>query len=157
MPDHLVISGVAPFDGAYPLDIDEAPLTTLEWRWIKQLSGYLPMTITEGLAGGDPDLIVALAVIAMRRAGRITREQVLMTADQLADVPFDDAHLSYRLGDAEQNGGDASPPIDGAGSSSVDSGADSTPPSASPGNGPSPTGSRDSARSAAYDRLTSPT
>ena len=33
--------------------------TTLEWRWVKKVSGYLPGTIGDGVDGGDPDIFVA--------------------------------------------------------------------------------------------------
>ena len=93
----LVISGIAPWDGSYDLDPDR-PFNTREWRWIKQISGYMPLTISEGFAGGDPDLFVALAVIAMNREGRIGRDQGLDVAEQLSEAPFDGATITLDAG-----------------------------------------------------------
>ncbi len=101
MADRIKIDGIPAFEGEYDLDISDQPLNALEWRWVKKVSGYLPFTIDDGLAGGDPDVVIALAVIAMQRAGKITRDQVLQTADQLADMPFDDAHMQLIAGDAD--------------------------------------------------------
>ncbi len=67
MSDRIVIN-VRPYVGEYDFDIEGEPLTTLEWRWLKKISGYLPMTLDEGFRGGDPDLFVAFAVIALARA-----------------------------------------------------------------------------------------
>src|SRR4051812_33842978 len=78
-----------PYAGDYELDVEDAPLTTLEWRWIKQLSGYLPATIGEGIRGGDPDVQLALAVIALVRAGRVAEQNVREAADRLAHAAVD--------------------------------------------------------------------
>ena len=94
----LVITGIPPWDGAYDLDPDR-PFNTREWRWIKQISGYMPLTISEGFGGGDPDLFVALAVIAMNRDGRISREQGIDVAMQLAEAPFDGATITFDSGE----------------------------------------------------------
>ena len=68
----MVIKGVPPYDGEYELDEDRA-FNAREWNWIKKVSGYMPLTIGEGFAGGDPVLFVALAVIAMARSGKVER------------------------------------------------------------------------------------
>ena len=76
------------FQGEYELDEDRA-FTTNEWRWIREVSGYMPLTIQDGFAGGDPTLFVALSVVAMHRSGKLTQDQVVETAQRLGDVPFD--------------------------------------------------------------------
>lgn len=86
MADRFVIKGVKPYDGEYPLDDSE--FTTREWSWIKKISGYLPMTAEEGFKGGDPELFVALAVIAMVRAERIEKSGAMAMADRLMDESF---------------------------------------------------------------------
>lgn len=91
MADLIVVAGVKPYDGEYELDVEHDPLTTLEWRWVKKISGYLPLTIAEGMAGADPDLYCAFAVIAMRRAGKIDKDDAMHVADRLADAPFGSA------------------------------------------------------------------
>lgn len=89
----IVISGIRPHDGEYELDVDRA-FNTREWMWIKKVSGYLPMNVQEGFAGGDPSLFVALAVIAMCRSGKIERNEGLRVADELAEAPFDGAAIT---------------------------------------------------------------
>lgn len=159
--DSLVITGVPPYDGEYDLDLTGQVLSTLEWRWVKKISGYLPLTIAEGMEGGDPDVVVALAVIALRRAGKIQKEQALQVAEVLADPPFDGVTLQLRVGEVE---GEARPPASPPPSGSEnDSGGgeglnEKTEPSGNPGlndgdqlqPSPSPTGSPGSEDSAAF-------
>lgn len=83
----IVLKGVPPYDGEYELDLERA-FNTREWRWIKAISGYMPNTIREGLAGGDPDMYVAISTIAMCRAGKIDRDEWRHAADVLAEAPF---------------------------------------------------------------------
>jgi hypothetical protein len=92
--DYLIIQGVAPYDGRYPLDLDEQELTTREWGWIKRLSNYLPLTAADGFNGNDPELMCALAAILLRRAGRIQTRDVPGVFERLADAPFT-ASLSW--------------------------------------------------------------
>jgi hypothetical protein len=76
------------YKGDYDLDIAEEPLTNLEWRWVKKISGYMPMTIDQGWEGADPDLFVAFAVIALARSGKVNRAEALEVARALDDLPF---------------------------------------------------------------------
>jgi hypothetical protein len=96
----IVVSGIKPYDGRYELDGDR-PFSTREWRWIKQVSGYLPLTVGDGFKGGDPDLFVALAVIAMNRDGKIDRDDVLEVAETLSEVPFDGASITFDVGEVD--------------------------------------------------------
>lgn len=85
--DWLVIEGVSPYDGRYPFDVgDDAELTRREWQWIKRLSGYMPLTIEEGLQGGDPDLFTVFALIALRRAGKIETADVQAVFERFLDT-----------------------------------------------------------------------
>lgn len=104
----IQIRGIKPWDGDYDLDTDRA-FNAREWRWIKQVSGYMPLTVSDGFAGGDPDLFVALAVVAMCRSGRIEKAQGLDVAEQLSEVPFDGAAISM-VGDAVEDADDV--PLD---------------------------------------------
>jgi hypothetical protein len=88
MADRIVLN-TPRYKGEYDFDLEEQPLTALEWRWVKKISGYLPMTLSDGFRGGDPDLFVAFAVIALVRAGRVHRDEALTVADTIADLPFD--------------------------------------------------------------------
>lgn len=144
MAETIVIRGVKPYDGEYPLDLEGEPLTTLEWRWVKKISGYLPLTMGEGFAGADPDLVCALAVIALRRHGRVQKEQALMVADRLADVPFDGAAIQLLFDEPEDEDeeGDVGPPAVARPTESPkrSSGAPSRTNSGQPEQNPAPTG-----------------
>jgi hypothetical protein len=54
----------------------------------------MPLTVSDGFAGGDPDLFVALAVVAMTRQGKVERDDMLRVADELAEMPFDGASIT---------------------------------------------------------------
>ncbi len=58
---------------AYPLEIDEAKgansMSPREWGEIKRIAHVLPAQLGEAIEGGDMELMAALAIIAMRRAG----------------------------------------------------------------------------------------
>ena len=100
------INKIPPYDGEYELDWD-SPFTSREWRWVRQISGCRPMTMLDALGEGDPDVVIAVAVVAMHRAGKINRDQVLEVADRMADAPFDGSHIDLELGTEED---DAGPP-----------------------------------------------
>lgn len=98
--DRLVLN-TPRYKGEYDFDLETEPLTNLEWRWIKKISGYMPLTIDEGWRGGDPDLFVAFAVVCLHRAGRIQKHEALTVADVLADAPFDGAAITIVGGSVE--------------------------------------------------------
>lgn len=83
-----MIVRVPGFEGEYELDEDR-PFSTNEWRWIREISGYMPLTIQDGFAGGDPTLFVALSVVAMNRSGKLDGSRVVDAAEQLGIAPFD--------------------------------------------------------------------
>jgi hypothetical protein len=89
----IIIQGIKPYDGEYDLVTDRAS-NAREWRCIKKVSGYMPLTVSDGFAGGDPDLFVALAVVAMTRQGKVERDDMLRVADELAEMPFDGASIT---------------------------------------------------------------
>jgi hypothetical protein len=105
--DHIVIAGVAPYEGRWEFDLDQRELSTREWGWIKRLAGYLPLTIEEGLT--DPELIVVFACIALRRAGKVEPGDVPRVFEQLSDAPFGSA-ITMETDVAEEPEGDAGPP-----------------------------------------------
>lgn len=66
----LVLKGVLPdVDGSYDFDLADG-FTKAEWHTIKTLAGVLPLGFVDALRGGDQDLYVAIAVIALERAGK---------------------------------------------------------------------------------------
>lgn len=85
----ITLRGVPPWDGTYEFDVDRS-FTTRELRWMKQIAGYLPVSLQEGLEGGDADVVITLVCIAMHRAGKLAREDVLDVADRMSDLPVGD-------------------------------------------------------------------
>ena len=119
--DWIVVEGVKPWDGRYPLDLDGAELTSREWGWIKRLTGYLPFTVDEGFAGGDPELFACFAVLALRRAGRIEKGDVSDVYERIIDGP---AAGTVRLeSDSEETETDAGPPASSNSGNESSSGA----------------------------------
>ena len=139
----IVITGAKPYDGRYDLDLD-VELTTREWGWIKRHAGYLPLALTDD-AFGDPELVCVLAVIAMRRAGRIQPAEVASTFDKLADAPFGTTITVTGEPDQEDR---EDPPQSKPNSNGATSGAASPTSSATSASTPSPTGTPASATSA---------
>lgn len=66
--DKFVVAGIAPFDGEYPIDIGS--FTMRELQIIKRMSKVRAGELEEAFAAGDSDLILAIAVIAVRRNGK---------------------------------------------------------------------------------------
>lgn len=64
---HFHIEGVPPYDGDWPLET--GAFTNAELHTIKKVSGVRSQEIEEALDAGDNDLVVALAQIALERAG----------------------------------------------------------------------------------------
>lgn len=67
--DKFVVTGMPAFDGEYPIDIGS--FTMRELQIIKRMSGVRAGELEEAFAAGDTDLILAIAVIAVRRSGRL--------------------------------------------------------------------------------------
>lgn len=103
------IEGFGKWDGTYELNEGERAFNAREWRWIKQISGYMPATISDGFAGEDPDLFIAVAVIAMSRTGKIERQAAPYVAEQMAEEPVTFAGITLVSGPSEQED-DALPP-----------------------------------------------
>jgi hypothetical protein len=152
MPDVMIVN-VPPYEGEYEFDVAAQMFSTCEWRWIKKLSGYMPLTIDEGWKGGDPDLFLAFAVIAMRRAGRIAKAEVLVVAEEIEEAPFDGTAIGFRgevIEEADPTSGSES--SESPQSSGGDSSESSEPtPEAEK---PQASGTQDSATGLDSDRLT---
>jgi hypothetical protein len=59
-----------PYVGRYPF-VPLEEMTTREWGWITEHTGYMPLQVEDALAGGDPRLVTMLAVVALARAGKV--------------------------------------------------------------------------------------
>jgi hypothetical protein len=155
MPDAIVVN-VPPYTGEYEFDLAMQPLSTVEWRWVKKISGYLPLTITEGWEGGDPDLFLAFAICAMRRAGRITKAEVYEVAEIIEEAAVDGVAISFK-GEVAEEEDEADPTIEPEPEDSKpDSGESSeTPTEPSPeSTTPKASGIQDWATGSDSDRLT---
>lgn len=102
----ITLKGCDPFDGSYDLAVGEEPFTTGDLNIIKTISGVRAGEIQDAFAAGDTDLIVALAVVALHRAGKIVRRQAYQVAERLWDAPA--GALTFDAGETED--GDARPP-----------------------------------------------
>jgi len=134
----LRIEGVPPWDGDYPIDIEQ--FTNRDLHMIKEVSGVRAGELGDEFARGNNDLIVAVALIAAKRNGRD------IPPDDLWDAPVGKIALIVD-GDA-----DADPPVSVPASASdapagdfgspPTSGGDSASTGDSPPNGLSRTGDR---------------
>lgn len=65
--DKFTVTGVPGFDGDYPIDI--GAFTMRELHIIKDVAGVRAGELEEAFSAGDTDVILAVAVIAVRRNG----------------------------------------------------------------------------------------
>lgn len=77
----LKINGIPPYDGEYVLDLDEHPLKMREWATIKRVANVLAGQLEAALQGGDIEVVVALAVIGLERAGHSVNEHALWESE----------------------------------------------------------------------------
>ena len=63
--DRIVIDGIPPYDGEYPLDLSY--FTNRELHTIKKVSGVRAGELLEAFAGGDQDVFVGFTVVAIQR------------------------------------------------------------------------------------------
>lgn len=63
----IKIEGVPPYDGVYEIDMN---MTNRDLHTIKQVAGVRAGDLNDALEHRDLDLVVALAVNALRRAGK---------------------------------------------------------------------------------------
>lgn len=138
--DHLVLANVPPYDGRYEFDLDGSSLTVREWGWIKRLSGYMPLTVDDGLAGADPELFAVFAAIALRRAGRIEGREVPAIFERIADTAFETSIRLETEAEAETEDDESRPPMASSTASVPISGTNSESPSEKSDAPPSPIG-----------------
>lgn len=65
--DKFVVTKLGRFDGEYPIDVGS--FTMREFQIIKRMSGVRAGELEDAFAAGDTDVILAIAVIAVRRSG----------------------------------------------------------------------------------------
>jgi hypothetical protein len=142
--DWVVVEGVKPWDGRYELPLDEFKLRNFEWGWIRRWTGYFPADVLNAMKGADAELLVALAVIALYRAGKVTREDVGGMFQRFEEENFGSFTLSSD--DAEVEALDPPRPASSNGSETLSGGGSRTD-SVSPETIPPATGSPVSATS----------
>lgn len=77
--DKIVISNVPPYDGEYEVDVSY--FTNRELHEIKRLTGVRAGELQDAFDAGDSDLIVAIAAIALKRAGKQVVDDLLWDAE----------------------------------------------------------------------------
>lgn len=113
--DSLVIAGVPPYDGEYPLDFGSG-LTNGELHKIKEIAGVRAGELQAAMEAGDNDLIVAFAFILLARAGLAVNVEALWNAPMGAiehksgDEAEVEAEGDARPPDSPTSGGDESSP-----------------------------------------------
>lgn len=112
-------AGCDPYTGNYSIDLAQ-PFTTGELNIIKTISGVRAMEIPDALRAGDSDLIVAFAVVALARAGKVNRRQAPMAAEVLWEAPAGSLRFEPDASD-----GDASPPDEAQPSSALSESSES--------------------------------
>lgn len=128
--DRIKLDGIPPYDGEY--DLDASYFTNRELHTIKTLSGIRAGELEEAFAASDSDLIVALCVIALQRAG------ITPIVDRIWDAPAGSMTLIGDDSEADEDptaGTPVEPP-----SAPGSSGAASTISTEPPASDPSPTG-----------------
>ncbi len=98
----IVVEGAKPYDGRYEL----IKFNRREQGQIRRLAGWMPLEYEDALKGGDAEFIACLAVLSMRRAGRIELDDVPDVYGRLLDM--DDAEITLE-GDQEE--AEPSPPV----------------------------------------------
>lgn len=156
MPADLIIriTNLPPYTGEYPLDL--GMLDMGDYHIIKETAGYTSQEWRDGLMRGDSDLVVAFAIIALRKKG------MRVSADAFWNVPLEsDAPGMPRIEfiPVVEEGADAGPPPPQTSDSETTSMRSGEPgPSASahsPASHLRPIGSQDSDTGATSDPLTS--
>lgn len=128
--DKFVVNDRIPaFAGEYPIEL--GGWTMRELNIIKRISGYRGGELAEGFAAGDTDLLLAIAVIAVRRNNRDWEVFEKIAWDTDADF------LTFENGDEEEaadepdplnetaSSGNGSEPTALSGPRSLDGGDDS--------------------------------
>lgn len=104
--DAFVIKDAFPYDGTYEIDLSS--LNGYDLRLIKQVARVRAHELDEALEGGDYDVHIACAVIAMKRAGKFGDEQVQDAIDVLMRQPL--GAVYWRPGSMNGKDADASDP-----------------------------------------------
>lgn len=85
--DKFIVTGIPAFNGDYPIDI--GTFTMRELQIIKRMSGVRAGELEEAFNAGDTDLILAIAVIAVRRSGKAWEQfEAIAWESELGAIEF---------------------------------------------------------------------
>lgn len=124
----VTFAGIPPWDGDYHLDVSS--FTNRELHVIKEMVGIRAGELQEAFAANDNDVLVAMAKIAVLRAGKTIDD------DTLWDAPVGSVVFDF----SEDEPADPPPAAPANGESAAPSGTTSTDGGGEPPNLPSPTG-----------------
>lgn len=124
--DHLVIENLRPYDGRYEMDLSH--FSTREYGWMRRLAGRSPRDVADALFQViDPELWSVVAVIVLRRAGRIENAAVERLYERLLDETFTDViRVEWGVETAADEGDDAVDPTGSSTEKPTSSGPDSS-------------------------------
>lgn len=151
---HFHLEGLPPHDGDFPFPAD---LTNRELHTIKLMAGVRAGELEEAMTAGDTDILLAMLVIALQRAGH------KVDTEQIWDTTFGDEAGKIQFIVDEEDEVEKLPPPSEPAESAEDSGQNGASGESSrsdgenPASDPSPTGLLDSVTGAAFDRVTSET
>lgn len=131
MPKVIIKDMGAGLDGTYELDLE---FTHRDFRTIKQLAGVRANEVTDALNAGDLDIVVALAEIALRRAGAVHSVEHLWDAKAGAiTLEFDEQEVtgSPPLPGSERSSDAGSEPSGAATNDATESSPETSTPDAS--------------------------
>jgi hypothetical protein len=106
----LVITDVPVFDGEYELDLKAQPFNGWDAHILWKVAGLRLGELDEASTKGHYDLVIALAVIALRRTGNLkTIPQALEAADLLREAEI--GKITYTADVEPPQASDALPPV----------------------------------------------
>jgi hypothetical protein len=118
----ITLKGVPPYDGPYTIDMNETELTNRDWEWLKRYSATFPSTLGDAIEHGDASFWCAMALILLRRAGRIDKAEAPAVFEQLEDAPYSAVGVEVDVREED----DAGPPPPSSSSNGTISGDDSS-------------------------------
>lgn len=123
----VTIEGSRRHDGDHELAL--GLMTPRDYGLIKRLTGYMPADVPDGIGGYDLELVCAIAVVALRKNGRVAGDDGDTEARQVYDELIDMTppnRVRLDLGEDEEAGeDDAGPPLTSSAESGDTPGPDS--------------------------------
>lgn len=83
----MILKDVGPHDGEYEIDFDQ-PYNGDEWHFIKQVSGVRMGEWESAMDAGDYDVLLAIAVLQLKREGKITDRDMHQLFSKFRSAPL---------------------------------------------------------------------